>query len=99
GLNGTFGITNVPELFVLVDRSKPLTGFLISTVALGITAPVGSITMPPINVELEPDCASVLKLSPALRTSMDAARNRLMSTRFLRTPVILHNTPQCRCEL
>src|SRR5580704_15548617 len=47
---------NFPALSVVVERSRPLTGLRISTVALGTTAPVGSTTLPLIEPEF-PDWA------------------------------------------
>jgi hypothetical protein len=75
-LNGTLAKLNVPELLVLVDRTKPLTGFLISTVALGTTAPVGSTTVPLMDVELPLDCALASKPSPKQSTTISIARNK-----------------------
>ena len=47
GLNGTFGSVKLPDASVVALPSKPLTGSWIVTVAPGITAPVGSVTVPP----------------------------------------------------
>ena len=49
------------------SRLKPLTGFWISTVALGTTAPDGSTTVPVTGAELPPDCA--LALPPNARAN------------------------------
>jgi hypothetical protein len=48
---------NFPALSVVVDRSKPLTGLRISTVAFGMTAPLGSTTVPLIDPEFPTDWA------------------------------------------
>jgi hypothetical protein len=56
-MKGTFAKVNFPALSVSVERTKPLTGFRTSTVALATTAPVGSTTVPVIDVEV-PDCAA-----------------------------------------
>src|ERR1700730_14580196 len=56
GLNGTFAIRKLPSLPVVASRRNPLTGFTISTVALGTTPPDGSLTTPSIEPEF-PNCA------------------------------------------
>jgi hypothetical protein len=48
-------MVNLPELSVVAVRSKPLTGLRISTVALGTTAPEGSVTVPVTDVEFPAD--------------------------------------------
>jgi hypothetical protein len=47
---------NFPPLSVTTEWSKPLTGLRISTVALGMTAPVESTTLPLIEPEFPTDC-------------------------------------------
>ena len=66
---------------MLVDRTNPLTGFLISTVALGTTAPEGSVTCPrkvPVVVaDGADDCAHAGAESP-----ISVAGIRIVEIRF-----------------
>ena len=56
-LKGTLGISKAPVGSVVAVRSSPLTGLVKWTVAPGITAPVGSVTVPWTGAEL-PFCAA-----------------------------------------
>ena len=45
---GTLGAAYSPAVFVTSSRVKPFSGFETVTLALGITAPEGSVTVPTI---------------------------------------------------
>jgi hypothetical protein len=56
-LKGIFAKANFPAASVVAERSKPLTGLRISTVADGTTAPVESTTLPLMEPEFPTDWA------------------------------------------
>ncbi len=72
GLNGTFVKTNWPVASVVTVRSRPLTSLTRWTVALGTTAPEGSVTVPRTAPELLP-CA-VAPSAANIRTRMGKMR-------------------------
>ena len=56
-------MVKLPAPSVVVERVKSLTGFSMVTVALGITAPLGSVTVPETDVELA--CCAYVMLAAA----------------------------------
>ena len=75
GLNGTFVKVNWPVASVVVVRSNPLTLSVSWTVALGITAPLGSV-IEPCTVPALPLCADAAERGEANSNQGKKARHR-----------------------